>query len=164
MIEFTSENRPTCEPTNQAECTLNWAALQDVWDALSCFSTAMVYDGCAILEGEIAKDDPTDPTDGFEINLIKATYGDSTDECYYDVYINGLSALAVGSSGDTAGDLPHFRVDDLDDDNLQVVILPGNFVLNDAAENISYQIKVRKYVSFLDRINECEAEVNCRDL
>lgn len=164
MIEFNENNRPICGPTTEAQCTLNWAALQDVWDALSCFSSAMVYDGCAILEGEIAKDDPTDPSDGFEITLDKATYGENTDECYYDVFINGLSALAIGSPADAGEELPHFRVDDLDDDNLQVVINPGSVVMGDASANIVYQIKVRKYTTFLERINECEAEINCRDI
>lgn len=161
MIEFTSENRPTCEPTNQAECTLNWAALQDVWDALSCFSTAMVYDGCAILEGEIAKDDPSVPADGITLTLAKATYGDNDDSCYYDVYLNGLSALVTP---DSDADFPSYSVADIDDDNFEITIIPGALAVADASLNFVYQIKVRKYKTFLDRINECEAEVNCRDL
>lgn len=161
MIEFNENNRPICGPTTEAQCTLNWAALQDVWDALSCFSSAMVYDGCAILEGDIAKDDESNPEDGITLSLAKATYGESTDTCYFDVYVNGLSALV---DPEMSNDLPSFVVTDLDDDNLQIVIVPGNIADADISLNYTYQIKVRKYTTFLERINECEAEINCRDI
>lgn len=162
MIEFESENRPICTPTTEAQCKLNWAALQDVWDAMACYQTANVLTGCAILADSVVKAD--NPDGDFEVILDKLTYGSSIDVCNFDVSVNGLAAIPLDSAFAGADDVPKFRVDDYDDDNLQVVIEAGNIAMGDVSDNFIYRIKVNLYNTFLDRINDCEPEINCRDV
>lgn len=162
MIEFNEDNRPICTPTTEAQCKLNWAALQDAWDALNCFQTQNIYSGCAVLEGSVAKAD--NPDGDFEVDLDKLTYGESIDRCNFDVFVNGLSAIDNDAAFSGADDVPKYRVDELDDDNLQVVITAGAIAEADLSTHYIYQIRVRLYTTFIDRVNECEATINCRDL
>lgn len=161
MIDFNNDNRPICGPTTEAECTLNWAALQDVWDALNCLGSSSIPVSCAVLSDSIAKEDVTE--DGFDVLLDKEEYGESIDACDYDVYVNGLNALYIGDSFSGNEILPQFRVDD-SGDNIMVTIVPGSFNTADTSDFYVYKIKVTIKDTLLDLMNACEPAINCRDV
>jgi len=161
MIEFTSENRPVCRPTTQPQCDLNVGASQDMYDALSCFQTQGIYSGCTILEDSIAKEDVE--TD-IELTLLKSTYGTSIDVCNWDIFVNGSATLDIDAAFSGSGEYSKVRITDLNDDEIQIAISPGSIAIADASDYYVYKIVVRKYTTFIDRVNECEPEINCRDI
>jgi hypothetical protein len=161
MIEFTSDNRPICEPTTQAECTLNWAALQDVYDALDCLETVLHYDTCYNLEDYIEKD--TDTEISFDVEIDKDDVAEVPEMCDIDVYVNGRRAMEAYSTDPGFGNVPYFTLSDTSDLVFTVSIFPGQFAVDETTTAFVYKIVIRKYKTFSELFNACEATINCRD-
>ncbi len=161
MIEFTSDNRPICNPTTEAECTLNWAALQDVYDALDCIDPVLLYDTCYRLEDYIEKDEETEVS--FDIVIDKDDVEAVPELCDIDLYLHGRRAMTAYSTDPGFSDLPYFTISDTNDLEFTITVFPGTLVNAEAINAFVYSIVIRKYKTFSDFFNACEPTVNCRD-
>lgn len=155
MIEFTSDNRPTCNPTNSEECKLNLAALQDVFDAFTCLYDKTISTGCYISKGT------ADPDDSGEliVSIDKEYVAEIPDECNIDVFVNGERAFPDGFITDDSDFIHTYSVDE-DDTDIHVTIVAGS--LPEPWTKINYVVKINTVTTIGELMNTCAETVNCR--
>lgn len=156
MIQFNDNNRPICAPTDAAECKLNNAALQDVWDALKCFSEQYVLTDvkCFNFAGL------TGETNVLQINKEDAPSIGST--CLIDFKWNGVQYY---ESGEFTEDKLNYTIDEEElYYNINLFDNNGNdFYPGSEDEPCDIRITVFLKRKVLDLFNACEETENCRD-
>ena len=165
MIDFNNDNRPICGPTTEAECKLNWAALQDVWDALKCVSTVNFPASCYVYENSI---NPDDAPDGYFDVTIEKDFSLTYDltQCGVEVWVDGRVANSTGDVFTDSDVVPSWTLQNENEAEFTIRITLGELVGHDqhGHTHYSYRIKVTQYKTFLELFNDCEAEINCRDV
>lgn len=92
---FNVEGRPVTTPTTAAECSLNWAALQIVWDALACLGKQ------STLYNKLCYSYPAEQ-EFDEIQVLKSDLSADLEECYINLVIDGQKVGTDATNPDIA--------------------------------------------------------------
>lgn len=155
MIQFNDNNRPVCNPGDAAECKLNNAALQDVWDALKCFSEQDILTNvkCFNFAGLVGEDT-------FFIDKADAPDIDST--CLIDFKWNGVGYY---ENGEFTDDKLNYTIEERELD-WKIRLFDNNndpFPVGSEDEPCDIRITVFLKRKVIDLFNSCEETENCRD-
>ncbi|HRH83565.1 MAG TPA: hypothetical protein PK210_04945 [Bacteroidia bacterium] len=154
MIQFNNNNRPVCNPVG-AECELNTAALQDVWDALKCLSTQSVLTGAICFDFLKVVDQSVFFIDKDDVASIDST-------CLIMFNWNGVQYYVNEVNND---DILRYVIEErVADFMITLVNADGDpFPVGSEDEPCDIRITVFKKENILDMINACEVTENCRD-
>lgn len=149
MIQFNNNNRPTCNPQNKAECDVNNAALQDVWDALACLSEQYVITGVKCFDFLQIFDQDTFFIDKEDIASIDST-------CLINFFWNGVQYYTDEANND---DILKYTITERQND----FMITLNIIVGSEDEPCDVRITVFEKKKVLDMFNACEEKENCRD-
>jgi hypothetical protein len=151
MIQFTAENRPTCNPQDENQCKLNNAALQDVWDALACLASQEVITEAKCYDFKDVVGEDT-------FFIPKADIPTIPEHCIIDFKWNGVEYY-VEDIFNPLTEILFYTISS----NATDWIITTNMKVGSVEEPCDVRIKVFKKETFSDMFNKCIVNPNCRD-